>query len=82
MFHVLNKFPSAFFVNGFVCVTVNFKEQAFLDVVSWNKPSEASAKPPNKSELNSTYLEANRKLELQPGDVVVLGDRRFKFETE
>ena len=36
----------------------------------------------NKSELNSTYLEANRKLELQPGDVVVLGDRRFKFETE
>ena len=36
----------------------------------------------NKSELGSTYLEANRKLELQPGDVVVLGDRRFKFEAE
>lgn len=36
----------------------------------------------NKSELGSTYLEANRKLELQKGDVIVLGDRRFKFEAE
>ena len=35
----------------------------------------------NKSELQTTYLEANRKLEIQPGDVVVLGDRRFRFET-
>lgn len=36
----------------------------------------------NKSELGSTYLEANRKLELQQGDIIVLGDRRFKFEAE
>ena len=36
----------------------------------------------NKSELGSTYLEASRKLELQPGDIIVLGDRRFKFEAE
>ena len=36
----------------------------------------------NKSELGSTYLEASRKLELQPGDVIVLGDRRFRFEAE
>ena len=36
----------------------------------------------NKSELGSTYLEASRKLELQPGDIIVLGDRRFKFEPE
>ncbi len=36
----------------------------------------------NKSELNSTLLEAGRKLELQGGDVIVLGDRRFKFEPE
>ena len=36
----------------------------------------------NRSELGSTYLEANRKLELQEGDIVLLGDRRFKFETE
>lgn len=36
----------------------------------------------NKSELGSTYLEASRKLELQQGDIIVLGDRRFKFEAE
>ena len=36
----------------------------------------------NRSELGSTYLEANRKLALEPGDIIVLGDRRFKFETE
>ncbi len=36
----------------------------------------------NSSELHSTYLEANRPLEIQPGDVILLGDRRFKFETE
>ena len=36
----------------------------------------------NRSELGSTYLEANRKLAIEPGDVIVLGDRRFKFETE
>ena len=36
----------------------------------------------NHSELGSTYLEANRKLALEPGDIIVLGDRRFKFETE
>ncbi len=36
----------------------------------------------NHSELGSTYLEANRKLSLEPGDVIVLGDRRFRFETE
>ncbi len=34
----------------------------------------------NKSELGSTYIEAGRKFEIQPGDVVVMGDRRFKFE--
>jgi hypothetical protein len=36
----------------------------------------------NKSELGSTYLEASRKLELQQGDIIVLGDRRFRFEAE
>lgn len=36
----------------------------------------------NKSEFGSTYLEANRKLELQAGDVIILGDRRFRFEAE
>lgn len=34
----------------------------------------------NHSELCTTAVEAGRKLEIQPGDVIVLGDRRFKFE--
>ena len=36
----------------------------------------------NHSELGSTYIEANRKMAIEPGDIIVLGDRRFKFETE
>jgi len=34
----------------------------------------------NHSELGSTFVEANRKLELQSGDIIILGDRRFRFE--
>jgi endogenous inhibitor of DNA gyrase (YacG/DUF329 family) len=34
----------------------------------------------NHSELCSTAVEANRKVEVQSGDVIILGDRRFKFE--
>ncbi len=36
----------------------------------------------NHSELCTTYVEANRKIEIQPGDVIMLGDRRFKFTVE
>ena len=36
----------------------------------------------NKSEYGSTYIEANRKFEIQQGDVIVLGDRRFRFDAE
>lgn len=36
----------------------------------------------NRSALGSTYVQANRKIEVQPGDIIVLGDRRFKFETK
>ena len=36
----------------------------------------------NKSELCSTYIEANRKFEILPGDIIVLGDRRFRFEAD
>ena len=36
----------------------------------------------NRSELHSTCIEANRPMEVQPGDIIVLGDRRFKFEAE
>lgn len=34
----------------------------------------------NLSEHQTTYLELNRKIQLEEGDVVVLGNRRFKFE--
>lgn len=36
----------------------------------------------NKSELCSTYMELGRSIELQSGDIIVMGDRRFKFESE
>lgn len=36
----------------------------------------------NKSELCSTFIEAGRKIEILAGDVVVMGDRRFRFATE
>ena len=34
----------------------------------------------NRSELGTTYLKVNRKTELQPGDILVLGDREFRFD--
>lgn len=34
----------------------------------------------NKSKTNTTYLVVERKLELEPGDVIILGNRRFRFE--
>lgn len=36
----------------------------------------------NHSELESTLIQVTRKMELQSGDIVVLGDRRFKFNSE
>ena len=36
----------------------------------------------DKSELQTTYIQATRKIELQPDDIIVLGDRRFKFSYE
>ena len=36
----------------------------------------------NHSEMCTTAVEAGRKIEIQAGDVIVLGDRRFKFEVK
>lgn len=36
----------------------------------------------NNSEMHTTYLAVNRKMELQPGDVIIMGDRRFVFAEE
>ncbi len=34
----------------------------------------------DKSDYNTTFIQVKGKVELKPGDVVMLGDRRFKFE--
>lgn len=36
----------------------------------------------NRSEYDSTMIIANRKMEIQSGDIIMMGDRRFKFESE
>ena len=36
----------------------------------------------NKSALENTYIQIKGKFELHQGDVILLGDRRFKFEQE
>lgn len=56
--------------------TITSKEQAEL------RFSEGKWYVVNKSEYGSTYVEANREIEIQPGDIIVLGDRRFRFEAE
>lgn len=33
----------------------------------------------NKSQFGSTYIVANRKMEIMPDDIIILGDRKFKF---
>ena len=35
----------------------------------------------DRSELRTTFIQANRKIEIIPDDIIVLGDRRFKFES-
>ena len=56
--------------------TITSKEQAVLICEDGKWYIE------NRSEQCSTYLEANRRLEIFPGDIVMLGDRRFKFKVE
>lgn len=56
--------------------TITSKEQAELTCEDGRWYIE------NHSELKSTMLQCNRKIEILPGDVIVLGDRRFKFEME
>lgn len=36
----------------------------------------------NKSDYGTTYIVANRKMELQSGDIVILGDRSFEFNAD
>lgn len=34
----------------------------------------------NRSDMGTTYIQVNKPVELHPGDVIVLGDRRFEFQ--
>lgn len=36
----------------------------------------------NNSEMRTTYVAVSRKMELQPGDIIIMGDRRFVFAEE
>ena len=36
----------------------------------------------NRSDYGTTYIVANRKIELQTGDIIILGDRSFVFSAE
>lgn len=53
--------------------TITSKEQAVLSFEEGNWFIE------NRSKFDSTLLVINRKIELQSGDIIMLGDRRFKF---
>lgn len=56
--------------------TITSKEQAILSFEDGKWFIE------NKSNFDSTFIFAGRKLEVHSGDVLMLGNRRFKFETE
>lgn len=56
--------------------TITQKEQAVLSFAEGGWYIE------NRSNSNPTSLIANRKMELQKGDIVVMGDRRFRFDTD
>lgn len=56
--------------------TITSKEQAILNFENGRWYIE------NRSELDSTLIVVGRKLELNSSDIIMLGNRRFKFETE
>lgn len=53
--------------------TITSKEQAEICF------SEGKWTLENRSEFDSTFVAANRPIELQPGDVILMGDQRFCF---
>lgn len=55
--------------------TITTKEQAVLNFEDGQWVIE------NRNEFGSTLVTANRKIALQAGDVIMLGNRRFRFET-
>ena len=55
-------------------MSITSKEQAEVKYEDGNWYIE------NRSKAKSTYLIVERKVELQSGDIIILGNRRFKFE--
>ncbi|MDR0698438.1 MAG: hypothetical protein LBG28_04340, partial [Tannerella sp.] len=55
-------------------ITITSKEQALLSCENKRWFIE------DRSELKTTYLYVSEKTELKPGDIIVLGDRRFLFD--
>lgn len=55
-------------------LTITSKEQAEISFTGdkWELK--------NCSDFNSTFVAANRPIELQPGDVILMGDQRFRFD--
>ena len=56
--------------------SITSKEQAYLTFEDGNWYIE------DKSSFQSTFVRACRKMQLQDGDVIMLGDRRFEFKTK
>lgn len=56
--------------------TITSKEQACLTFEEGHWYIE------NRSEMESTFVAASHKIELQPGDIVMMGDRCFRFDTQ
>ena len=56
--------------------TITSREQAVLSYADGQWFIE------DRSDLKSTFIRVSRKTALQPGDVIVLGDRRFTFNEE
>lgn len=54
--------------------TITLKEQA---VVKWE---DGKWTIEDKSNMKTTFVQAARPVELKPGDIVLLGDRLFKFD--
>jgi hypothetical protein len=55
-------------------VTITSREQAMLTCENRRWFIQ------DRSELKTTYLYVSEKTELKPGDIIVLGDRRFRFD--
>lgn len=53
--------------------TITSKEQAEINFENGNWFIE------NRSQLGTTYIAVNRRIQLMPGDIIMLGDRRFMF---